>query len=445
MKYISILLFAYSFLFTNCLAAGPGPAVDAYLRALSRQGGFSGTALVAREGKVLLSKGYGPAHREWDIPNTPRTKFRIGSITKQFTAAAILLLQERGKLSARDPIGNYLVDCPEAWKEVTIHHLLSHTSGIPDRALPLDLPPAPFPPTADGLAARYANTPLLFPPGEQWAYSNAGYVLLGYLIEKVSGQSYARFLRENIFTPLKMEDTGYDDGRQPVPRRAAGYACNGITVVNAPYTDVNAAHAAGALYSTAEDLYRWEQSLFGGKLLSPASLRAMSAVVAGGYGYGLFIGQRFDRRVISHEGRTSGFAGYLGYYPDDRVMIVLLLNYDIGLAALDKLDRDIAAICFGENYEIPRRQAVPVDHDLYDAYAGRYLLAPDYIITVSRDGNRLLARANGQRQVELFPNSATTFFIAGIDTQVTFVKDGGEQATGMILHQNGDHAAVRVR
>jgi len=437
-----LLLIVWLLFATDGLAADRGAAVDAYLRTLSRQGGFSGAALVARDGKVLLSKGYGPANREWDIPNTPRTRFRIGSITKQFTAAAILLLQERGKLSVSDPLGNYLEDCPQTWRDVTIHHLLSHTSGIPDRALPLDTPPAGFPPTLDGMAARYVNTPLLFPAGENWAYSNAGYILLGYLIEKVSGQRYEQFLRENIFEPLKMKNTGYDDSRQPVPRRAAGYICTGITVINAPYTDTNIAHAAGALYSTVEDLYRWEQALFGGKLLSPASLQVMTTTIAGGYGYGQFIGKQFDRTVISHEGRTSGFAGYLGYFTNERVTIVLLLNYDIGLAALDKLSNDVAAICFGEKCLVLHNIIAKIDLNLYDTYAGSYGLSPDYIITVIRDGSRLLARADGKPPVELFPTSATDFFLKGVDTKLTFVKDAAGLVTGLILYQNGDHTAA---
>lgn len=423
MKYISILVACFFLFAAGSLAANPGPGVDAYLRALSRQGGFSGAALVARDGKVLLSKGYGQANREWDIPNKPRTKFRIGSITKQFTAAAIMLLRERGRLSVQDPIGNYLADCPEAWKDITLHHLLSHTSGIPERALPTNTTQAAFPPTADGLAARYNNTPLAFPPGAKWAYSNAGYILLGYLIEKVSGQSYAEFLRENFFAPLGMTNTGYDDNRQVVKRRAAGYVCRGLTVVNAPYIDMNVPHGAGALYSTVEDLNRWKQALFGGRLLSPASLHAMTTPGAAGYGYGLMAGRQFDRGVIFHVGRISGFAGYLGYFPDERVTIVLLLNYDIGLVALDKLHRNIAAICFGEKYAIPRNTVIPVDYNLYDSYAGGYRLAPDYLITVTREGGRLLARATGEQQLELFPQSSSTFFLKGVDAQITFVKD----------------------
>ncbi|MHB9108097.1 MAG: serine hydrolase [Armatimonadota bacterium] len=439
-----LLLSLFALLTTGSLAANPGPRVDAYLRALSRQGGFSGTALVARDGKVLLNRGYGPANREWNLSNRPRTKFRVGSITKPFTAAAILLLQECGKLRVQDPIGKYLADCPEAWKGVTIHHLLSHTSGISDQTIITDPAQRAMPPTLDVMAAYGKDKPLQFQPGEKWAYSNAGYILLGYLIEKVSGQRYAQFLQENFFTPLGMADTGYDDGRQVVSGRAAPYVCKGITVINAAWANTDVAHAAGALYSTTGDLYRWERALFGGRVLSPASLQAMTTVVAGDYGYGQSIGNQFKRTVISHIGRINGYVSYLGYFPDERVTIVLLLNYDIGLVAIENLSRDVAAICLGEKYQQPAAKAAPVDPSLLDAYAGTYELAPDYRITVTRKGDHLFAQAGGQAAVELFPTAAGAFFIKGIDTRIAFTKDDKGQITGMTLLQNGNHAAKKL-
>ena len=426
------------------LAANPGPAVDACLRALSRQGGFSGTALVARDGRVLLSKGYGPANREWKIANTPWTKFRVGSITKQFTAAAILLLQERGQLNVQDPIGKYLADCPEAWKGVTIHHLLSHTSGIPDQVIISDPKQRTAPPNLDDMAAHGKDIPLLFPPGEKWAYSNAGYILLGYLIEKLSGQRYGQFLQENIFTPLGMTSTGYDDGRAVIGGRAAGYVRKGITLLNTGYTNPDVAHAAGALYSTTEDLYRWEQALFGGKVLSPASLQAMTTEVAGGYGYGQSIGTQFKHTVISHIGRINGYVSYLGYFPAERVTIILLLNYDIGLVAIENLSRDVAAICLGEPYQPPTATVIAVDPHLFDAYAGTYELSPDYRITVTRKGDCLFVQAPGQPETELFPTAPGAFFIKGIDTRISFTKDARGQITGMTLWQNGNHTAQKL-
>src|SRR5580692_11610396 len=186
---------------------------------------FMGTVLVARGGEVLLSKGYGMANLEWEIPNSPSTKFRLGSVTKQFTAASILLLQERGKLKVEDPVKKYMPDAPAAWDKITIFHVLTHTSGIPSFTGFADYKQTePFETTPEKLVALFRDKPLEFAPGEKWNYSNSGYVLLGYLIEKISGQSYASFVKENIFAPLGMKDSGYDSNSQIIHHRAAGYS-----------------------------------------------------------------------------------------------------------------------------------------------------------------------------------------------------------------------------
>ena len=172
---------------------------------------FMGSVLVARGSHVLLSKGYGSANLEWEVPNSPNTKFRLGSITKQFTAASILLLEERGKLNINDPVKKYVPDAPPTWEKITIFHVLTHTSGIPSFTSFADYPKLePFPATAEQLVARFRDKPLEFQSGEKWNYSNSGYVLLTYLTERISGTSYEQFVRENIFAPLGMQDSGYD-------------------------------------------------------------------------------------------------------------------------------------------------------------------------------------------------------------------------------------------
>jgi CubicO group peptidase (beta-lactamase class C family) len=234
---------------------------------------FMGTALVARGNQVLFSKGYGSANLEWDIPNSPNTKFRLGSVTKQFTAACILLLEERGKLSVNDPLKKYLPDAPAGWDKITIFHLLTHTSGIPNfTGFPNYAKLEPFSATATELVARFRGKPLDFQPGEKCSYSNSGYVLLGYLIEKITGDTYEKFVRENIFTPLGMKDSGYDSNTALIPHRAAGYVAGKSGYEHAGFIHMSIPHGAGALYSTTEDLLKWEQGLFGGKLLRAASL-----------------------------------------------------------------------------------------------------------------------------------------------------------------------------
>ena len=288
---------------------------------------FMGAVLVARGADVILSKGYGSANLEWDIPNTPSTKFRLGSITKQFTAASILLLEERGKLKLDDPIKTYLPDPPAAWDRITIFNLLTHTSGIPNfTSLPeyktLQLSDTPVAKTI----ATVRDKPLDFFPGGKMSYSNSGYILLGHVIEKVSGGSYEKFVQENIFTPLGMKDSGYDSNSAIIPRRAAGYMPSPKGPFNAGYIHMSIPHAAGALYSTTEDLLRWEQALFGGKVVSAESLEKMTTPFKNDYALGVVVQTAGGRKVIQHGGGIEGFNTFTAYYPDDKLTVAVLAN-----------------------------------------------------------------------------------------------------------------------
>ncbi len=268
---------------------------------------FMGTVLVARGGDVILSKGYGSANLEWDIPNSPATKFRLGSITKQFTAASILLLAERGKLTLDDPIKKYMPDAPAAWEKITIFNLLTHTSGIPN--FTTNLPEYKSLQLTDAPVAKSIATvrdkPLDFPTGERMSYSNSGYLVLGYVIERIAGASYEKFITDNIFTPLGMKDSGYDSNIAIIPRRAAGYAPSPAGPINAGYIHMSIPHAAGALYSTTEDLLRWEQGLFGGKVISAASLAKMTTPFKNDYALGVTVQTASGRRVIQRPARPN--------------------------------------------------------------------------------------------------------------------------------------------
>jgi CubicO group peptidase (beta-lactamase class C family) len=216
---------------------------------------FMCTALVARGERVLFTKGYGSANLEWDMPNTPNIKFRLGSVTKQFTAASILLPEERGKLSVNDPVKKFMPDAPVVWDKVAIFHLLTHTSGVADFTQFSDYSKIePFATTPAKLVALFRDKRLDFEPGEKWSYDNSGYVLLTYLIEKLTVGSYEKFVRENIFTPLGMKDTGYDSNSAIIPHRASGYSLGRGGIENAGFIHMTAPQVAGAPYSTTEDL-----------------------------------------------------------------------------------------------------------------------------------------------------------------------------------------------
>jgi CubicO group peptidase (beta-lactamase class C family) len=405
---------------------------------------FMGSALVARDGVVLLSKGYGAANLEWDIPNTSTTKFRLGSVTKQFTAASILLLEERGKLSVKDPVKKYITDAPAAWDKVTIFHLLTHTSGIPSfTSFPDYSPTEAIPTTPQKLVARFRDKPLEFQPGEKWNYSNSGYALLGYLIEKITGESYAKFVRENIFEPLEMQDSGYDSNSAIIPHRASGYTPGLTGPQNAGFVHMSIPYAAGALYSTTEDLLRWELGLFGGKLLKPESLVKLTTPFKDDYAFGLSVHNENSHKVIEHGGGIEGFNTQVSYYPDGKLVVVVLGNLNGG--APEEIAKKLTAIAFGEKVVLPNeRKEVAVLPKVLAEYAGTYVMSPTFQIVMSLEGGRLMTQATGQPKLPLFAESDSKFFLKVVDAEVEFVRNEKGEVTEMVLHQGGkDQKAAR--
>jgi D-alanyl-D-alanine carboxypeptidase len=333
---------------------------DNYIASQTASGAFRGTVLVGIDGKIAFEKGYGFANEEWNIPNSPNTEFRIFSMTKQFTGACILLLEERGLLNVQDPVSKYVADLPEPWQPVTIHQLLTHTSGIPN-----------YPgmtPRADELAkigatpremlAIAATKPLEFKPGTQLKYSNTGYILLGMIIEKVSGQTYAEFLKKNIFDKLGMANSGYDIQSLILKNRASGYSTRDGHTINADFGDMSFPFAAGSIYSTVEDIFRWSQALTVPRpLLTAHSLEQMFAIYpettaygAQNYGYGVVIAHKFGKLLYYHGGGWTGFVSVLQSYPKQHLCIVVLANTDHA-DPVDIADH-VASAIFGETLPI---------------------------------------------------------------------------------------------
>jgi CubicO group peptidase (beta-lactamase class C family) len=426
-------------------AAPDAPRMEQVVQSYVSADRFMGSVLVARGSEIILDKGYGYANLEWEVPNSPSTKFRLGSITKQFTAASILLLEERGKLSVGDPVKKYMPDAPAAWDKITIYNLLTHTSGIPSfTGFPDYASLEPFPTTPEQLVKRFRDKPLDFQPGEKWSYSNSGYVLLGYLIEKVSGESYERFVQDNIFVPLGMKDSGYDSNSAIIPHRAAGYSPGPNGPENAGYINMTVPLSAGGLYSTADDLLRWEQGLFGGKLLSSASFQKMTTPFKNDYACGLGVHTANGRKVIEHGGGIEGFNTMLAYYPEDKLGVVVLSN--INGPSTGDIASKLAAVAHGEKVVLPsERKEVTVDPKVLDGYVGNYELAPKFILTVTREGARLVTQATGQPKVPIFAEGERDFFAKVVDAQITFVTDTHGRASELILHQGGqDVHAKRV-
>ena len=306
---------------------------------------FSGVVLVARNGRVLFEKAYGLANRELAVTNQLETKFRLGSVTKQFTATSVMILIEREKLRLADPLSKFIENCPKAWAGITIRHLLNHTSGIPAFT---DFPDNDhyerLPMTPLETIARFRDKPLEFVPGERFSYDDSGYFLLAYIIERASGQSYEDFLRKNIYEPLGMVNSGYDHPRIILKDRASGYARENGELVNAMLMEMDTPFGAGSMYSTVGDLLRWDQALYADKLISRKSLEQMFTPFQGPYpavrpweqglysrhryGYGWFITKWFGHDLIWHGGVIHGFCSAILRYPEDRILVIVLENME---------------------------------------------------------------------------------------------------------------------
>lgn len=330
--------------------------VDELLNAHVAVNDFSGSVLLAARGKPLVAKGYGYANLEWQIPNTPQTKFRIGSVTKQFTSMLVMQLREQGKVTLEDSVCVYVAPCPDAWKPVTLHHLLTHTSGIPTyTGIPAWREVNMVPKTVDQIIAFFRDLPLQWTPGEKYAYNNSGYFLLGVVIEKAAAKKYEQALQEMILTPLNMRDTGYDWSKTILPRRASGYSGRGAALSNAAALDMQQPYAAGALYSTVEDLLAWDQALYTERLLPEPAKRIMWTPALNNYAYGWNIvepsPQTFGYRRMVHGGGINGFSAVIIRVPEPNVTAIVLANNDSANASA--VGRDLLAIYYGQPYTIP--------------------------------------------------------------------------------------------
>ncbi|MBJ7438840.1 MAG: beta-lactamase family protein, partial [Sphingopyxis sp.] len=331
-------------------------AMDAYLQAQVRNDMFSGTALVTRDGEPVFVKSYGMANYELGAANTSDTTYPLGSVVKQFTAVAILQLQEQGKLKVGDPICRYLETCPQSWQGITLHHLLTHTSGIPNfTGLPgWDEKLAMLSYTRSELVALFRDLPLDFAPGEKFDYSNSGYALLGVIIERVSGQRYDDYLEEKIFKPVGMTRTYGGETRALVPGRATGYYSVGTDFISARLVSPTSHLGTSGVYSTVSDLLLWDKALTADRLISRASRDAMFTPEKNSYGYGWFVGERHGRPTQFHSGSDNGFSTNITRFPADGLTVIVLSNSDRTNAG--GVSNDLAAIAFGAPYKLPKER-----------------------------------------------------------------------------------------
>ena len=445
---------ALALLALACMLASSIPAqsldkkFDAYCKAANEINRFTGSVLVARGGKILFQRGYGWASAQFDVPNTPDTKFLIGSVTKNFTATAILQLEEQGKLSVNDPIGKYIPEMPEdIGQKVTIHHLLTHTSGVhsyTDIEAVMSRRSMPF--TQEEILGSFKDLPLDFEPGTKWSYSNSGYFLLGLIVERVSGESYEDYLRKHLFDPAGMANTGYKHTETIVPKMARGYSISPDgEFINAHCIDMSLPFSAGALYSTVGDLYAWDRALYTDKILSEKSKQKLFTPVLNDYAYGWGINEAVGHPVYQHTGGIDGFSSILQRFYKDDACVVVLTNTDEGVAA--RVAAALDAILFDKPYDVPvRKTAITSDASQWPEYAGVYKIdSGEYRIVTIEDGH-LYSQRTGSGRIEIFPEAKDKFFFQHDNSvTLTFVRDGNGNVVKHIIHQQGeDHEAVKL-
>jgi CubicO group peptidase (beta-lactamase class C family) len=395
-------------------------------------GTFSGSVLVARGNDVVFSKGYGLASFERKTPNTPETRYRVASITKQFTAASILLLEERGRLSLDDRVKKYLPAVPASWDEITIFHLLTHTAGFAGLQTPIDARGAPVV-NAEGTLAGYVRQlgerPLLSRPGETFSYTNAGYWILGLLIETVSGQGYEQFVRANLLAPLGLANTGLY-AQVPADTLATLSATPGGPSVPPANTLAHPDSAAG-FYSTTGDLARWQTALYGGKVLSAASLKKMTTTFRGDYGLGIYLRTIDGRRTMTHGGGAPTFAN-LTYFPDQRISVVVLGN--LNTTPAPEIAAFLGALAHGDAVQLAsERKTITLAPQVLERYVGVYRMGGGTVNVVS-DGTQLALASNGLT-TPLLAESESSFYLQGTNLRLEFVRDANGVVTELMMQQ----------
>jgi len=407
--------------------------VDSYLRPLVELDLISGSVLIARDGKIEVAKGYGPANREHDVPCTAETRYRLASMTKSFTAMAIMILEERDLLSVQDTLDKYIPDYPDGDK-IKLHHLLTHTSGVINySALPDHYRVWTMPHTVDEVIARFSDEPLRFEPGERFEYSNSGYVLLTRVIEKASGADYEAFLRENIFVPLGMTHTGIDSHTTVIPGRATGHYNFGDGIVQAQYLNVEFTSGAGGLLSTVGDLYLWDRGLYTEKLVSHATLEKILTPHARGYGYGWFVREELGRKLIEHRGGLNGFLSMIQRFVDDDVVVITLFNYVSTFGR--EANGGLAAIALGETpAPILIPEGVEISDETMRAMAGRYRLGESALKVIVDEGRPWVVDDEGERSTTV-PQNATRLWLPDDNVLLDFLAGEGGGFDRLLVRQ----------
>ena len=393
--------------------------------------------LVAKDGKTIYSKGFGMANLENSVPNAPKHVFEIGSITKQFTAVAILMLEEQGKLSVDDEMTKYIPDYPTQGKTITIHHLLNHTSGIQSyTGMASFVSSARTDMTPTELIDKFKNEPMEFDPGTQFKYNNSGYILLGHIIEVVSGKSYEDFIQANIFDTLGMTNSYCGSMTKLIQNRARGYSETENGFRNADYLSLGLAYAAGYIMSTTEDLLIWQNAISANTLLKRSTLeRAINGSTLNdgediGYGYGWIKGDVNGSTTVEHSGGIFGYSSNGIFLPEENVYVIGLTNCDCG--NVGALTTNVAAMAIGKPF--PKKEdAITLSNDKLSKWIGAYEFE-DTVRHITLKDNQLMSQREGSTNLEIYPMTETNFIFDGGDTAYDFYTENGNRMVKMKIN-----------
>ncbi|PWJ43731.1 serine hydrolase domain-containing protein [Sediminitomix flava] len=413
--------------------------IDSYIKSYVNTSDFSGVVRIVKADTVIFDKAYGKANQSFHISNTLNTRFKIGSISKQFTAAAILKLEEQGLLDIEDDLSMYFPSYPNA-SGIKIKHLLTHTSGLIDLfSIPSFQKIQTNKTSLSKLTGLLLSEKPRFKAGTKYEYSNGGYAVLAQLIEQLSHQSYAIFLNENIFKPLGMRRTGHSSSQDIVPNLAIGYDPKGYDgLKQADFVEHDLLKGSGSLYSTVGDLSIWVSTLKNRIYFSKAFYEEFFKDYGYNYGTGISLYTSYKQRVFGHDGRINGYMSDYLHYNDDDITIIILGNLQTGVA--DFFRNDLAAIVFNEDYKsraktIPLAKQYPTN---LKQYRGAYSFGPNFTVFIEKINGVLKARANEGAYCELVPLENTKFFSRTLYATVEFVSVEGEGMKMMWTNNDGD-------
>lgn len=440
MKKFSLLLALILLVSFHVSCQKNNKALDVIMNELFESDGPGGVALIVKEGDILYRKAFGMANLELGVRMAPEHVFRIGSITKQFTACAILKLAEEGKLDLQDDITNYLEDYPTHGHTITIEHLLTHTSGIKSytsmEEWTAEVRKKDF--TPPELIDFFKNQPMDFVPGDEFRYNNSAYFILGYIIELVSGKPYESYIDETFFKPLGMANSYYGSTSRIIPNRADGYAKGEPGYKNDDFLSMTQPYAAGSLLSTVDDLYSWYSAVFSREVISESSLKkaTTSYVLNNGkqtdYGYGWFIGNIQGSLNIQHGGGINGYLTASMFLPEEALFVAVFSNCtctDPGSAAMK-----MAAIALGKPFEW---DSISLDEELLKSYVGVYTSEYDGDLVISYSEGKLLAMRTGGSEREITPYEKDKFFVKGGTSSFLFVREEAGNISAVISSGTG--------